>query len=487
MKSGCKKQLPVCCEVVDFVQKINLRQKYPNLFQAVRGWIDTVMCASLACSRDEHCNDDDFVASRRKQCELLLDPTSLRTVYNNRKDLPKASAELSVLCSSSHFGAKLFLADMEKVLSLCVATIIMEVVNRRFTVADLHVDDSVVDAVKEECMAQVNKMAGIEFLPASRKVVFDYRSAELCTLVGSHAEQIDIVVWSVIKTRGRDLNKVVEMWGESSLVPAGYESAWKFTVDDALLTATNMARKAASQHITDLAVATSDTIQQCMKARKCHLKQLDKRFGIEHAIVNELIGDRSVKRLRLELMSKLPTADRIVTPSAVAAAVVRLQSGELYKLAPRTAQEKTKAALDILNALAEGRVPALRDACQCDFLKEFVASLQFFLRLPDTADDGATLIGKDCFESLIATAKHKLADKTATMDDTAALKTYSWLCPAEHDADRMAIVKGIDDHVDKASDINVAKKKATASKGGSSSSSFSGTDTAAKKAASFFE
>lgn len=169
---------------------------------------------------------------------------------------------------------------------------------------------------------------------------------------------------------------------------------------------------------------------------------LDPNFKLELALIEELVGERSERRLRDIILDKMPSASKATSPREVATSLQVLQSTESFKLATRAAQEKVRAALALVSALAEDRTPDLQAASECSFLSDTVAAFQFFPTFRPAKGDA--IRGVAAFAPLIEAATHKSAAKTCSLADIAPLRVYSWLCPAHLDDPRLKAIADVE-------------------------------------------
>jgi hypothetical protein len=185
------------------------------------------------------------------------------------------------------------------------------------------------------------------------------------------------------------------MWCEDVLVPT-FVSPLKGSIAESVLKPINLARHKCKAAISDSGgVGSSDTVSQLVKSKQANYMQLDKHFDLEASMVEELVGPRSVGRLKAMVLVVMPSADRDHSASQVHASLTLLQSSDSFKLSTRAAQEKTKVAMTLVQAIMESFVPNLKEASDCDFLKDVVVAMQWFCRAPP--DAGRVIRGAAAF------------------------------------------------------------------------------------------
>ena len=103
-------------------------------------------------------------------------------------------------------------------------------------------------------------------------------------------------------------------------------------------------------------------------------------------------------------------------------------------MSSRACQEQLKLTQELVAAIVQSRVPDVEAAMRSEFLKQVVASFQWFVSFCPSAgsgDAGATKYGTDALLLMLRACKAKHQEQKATLQDVAPLKVFHWLLPAE--------------------------------------------------------
>ena len=176
LRVSCERQLTQALDVVRWYSKIQLPVKHPDVHDAVRAWVDSVMCALWGRAKTQKLTWNQFVDLYKEQLTLIIAAEDLLIIQNAGQDYMKVQDALHKVVGASRAGHALFGFMLLQVLSFQVSDLIVQHVNTfragRMTTESLA-------ASRAACLEAAEKLPNVELLPQSREITLKYRNETL--------------------------------------------------------------------------------------------------------------------------------------------------------------------------------------------------------------------------------------------------------------------------------------------------------------------
>jgi len=128
-------------------------------------------------------------------------------------------------------------------------------------------------------------------------------------------------------------------------------------VDAALCTGSAAARARGKEMADQYSKLSGAVVREIVSQRGSKLVELDAYFGVELAIMREIVCSTDGGRLLDEVKKVLPTMEQAVTPQACLVALARIQTTPLFKLSTTESQGKVEVVQTLVGRLASEQSP----------------------------------------------------------------------------------------------------------------------------------
>lgn len=449
LKASCTKQLAALQECWAFFVRLKIDEKFPAHWKIVLTVFDTLACELWRKHKHQKGTVREFTDVYRSFMHTLIAPNLLTDVLGCGNDYMSVERQLGQVCSGTELGRLMFLAEQEKVVAQKVQVSIDQAIMKCVSaVAEEGQEVSIlmqthIDEAKATVMDTLEVIAGIDSLSHHRSIQVDYRGFAATIPVKSLSEELDLRFATMLKWMGVDQQRLTPTFAEEVLIPTGLASPHKRPIDNSVLIGAKMARQRLAEAYRAKTVTNSESILSLIRAKAPALKLYDKTFDLDESLCMALTtADQQNSALVQQVKAAFPSSGTCSTYSAVAAKLVGLQGGALWKLSSDEAQKKLQIAMNLVAALEDGRQPDLRSATSDDYTADLLTRCQWWCFVGQV---DKRKFGSEAMKININAVEANLKKKgKISHEDTTMIRMFSWLVPDDMRVKADKLVKSAD-------------------------------------------
>ena len=256
--------------------------------------------------------------------------------------------------------------------------------------------------MRKYCIAEVQKMKGIDLLPTNRIITLKYRRLKIKLPVTSIYEEFEYRKEAMLRQMAVRMKGVPPLLCENGLVDdAGDAGPIAIEVD--LLKACSAARVMANSFFGDEGWCSGESIRGLLQQKKPILRQLDSCWAIEEAFIEAMCGEGGEDALKQRILDSLPNPQK--GTFSMATSMQKLQevrNSDLCRFVSRSAQGLVDSVREIIHAMSNGKAPNFGQAETTEFMKSVIAKLGNFVTAeiadPEFAEGRHAVFGKHALE-----------------------------------------------------------------------------------------
>ena len=166
--SASTEQLACSMEVLRWLHRHELKEKFPEQFEVVRPFINAALSKCLENVRKQGCKPTEFLKLYSQEVSLLLPSQALQVVTQHSGDWLEVEPHLQELVSSSGLGMQLFGFAIKKTLASMVAKVIQEhldsLIMEKVITAELKLQKT------KDMLSSLKLVSNVEALPEKRTI-----------------------------------------------------------------------------------------------------------------------------------------------------------------------------------------------------------------------------------------------------------------------------------------------------------------------------
>ena len=465
------KQLSVCLEAVSFCVRLSLPSKHATRWAAVKQWADECLTVALEKSRTSKCADSTFVDLHRPALDLFMPKASLDKVLGSKGQWTVVADDLKQLVSSSAVGLQLFYVHIEGVVAENVAKSITAHVEQ-LSKLEGPLDETAFLTARRACLKEVENIGCVDMLPHKRNVIVSYRKEALQIGVTTWQEEVEIKMAACVKGLAVDRGVLPKLFCEDLLITAVVEDKPKLIVPASMVAAAKVARTQLGDVMAGGQADSGDLAQVALAKHGPRMLLTDPFFKIEMAMVHELTGERSSRRLLSGVLACFPSGCSHVFPEVCVQKLEALLATPRFKLSDRGSQEKCRILLRLMSSVCEGRPPQVSEAIQqCDFLRPALSRFQFFICDSTDSSVQPRIHGLKAVETIVEQVHHKCDAKTATAEDILVFKVFRFMLTPALRTKVDDLIERVEKLTSEHLESNLRKRARTKSRGSGAASS----------------
>ena len=459
------KALTACQDVLKYVARLGLEEKWPQQIEVMLPWFDSVLCISFEKSGLQPLAwlglQENMACAR-----LLLPRADVEALEACGDQYHLVKQELNRLVASSTIGTQLFSFAIVKCLSDSVQSKIDE------HIKVLHAGELArgqVDNLKAETLQAVEAMPSINLLAPRRVVDVLYRGQRLKGKVNSLPQHVSLCVAAAWKSRAVLEGSIPETWCEPLIFgDVEINAVLKPACHHDLVGACAAARCELRRQYSELDQLAGPALMTSLGSLFPRFYATDGEFAVEQLLIEACLGDGAAARLQARVLTILPSGStHNSSPEEALQNLTILTNQALFRMAAKSAQAQVQLAIKWTSRIVEGQPLKLEEGLKDDHMTAVIQRLEFFCSFSQAASSGKAakkLFKVDALKARIAWLESRAAEGLA-LSDLEPLHVWAHLLPPTLGTKAKQLQKSLTEKVTSIREM----KKAKASKGGTDS------------------
>jgi hypothetical protein len=430
-----------CLAFVQFIQRIDMRTKYPNQFELVKTFCDRFNLGAWQRANGVRVQVKPTAAAYCKSQYNVLLPVFPKVAFDKvlaaNGNWASVRDELQALVGSSDTGLEIWSFALVFCLAITVTKLIADEVVIWATTGQLTVDG--LAEAKTTILNKVMDIENVDLLPPLRDVEHNYAGTMIPLQPKMVADEVAIALNFAWRPMAVAQKTLVPLWLDEALNKNPVTVSGRI-VHVELAASADFCRQQLNAAFKGKTMCNGSEIAKTLKASRQNFDALDQDFEADVSVICSTSGTSSETKLMAQIASLLPDAANAKDAESVLLAVTALKKQPVYTLASKPAQAKLALVNKILGKIVDAEPPDLTLSASDPALKHVHDKFQFFSRYQKAASAAGAappiLTGYKALQARLEYIKKCTSTKVAyDKSELNDFNTFSWLIP---DLDRKA-------------------------------------------------
>lgn len=340
--------------LMEWVAKNKVDEKFPSEVKVLKGYMNACLLKSVADLKRHDMTKTQWFENYKHLARLVVDVEAAGRCFGCTGNWLDVQKDLELIVMSGELGQTLFGLAWSEVAGdkarLLMRSSLSDL-KRQKELSQKSLDN--IFRVFKERMAD----KGCNALEANgnTKVSMKYLGLDITIVVHSVLDEWECQAWAHIKSAAIMCGSFAELWGEKSFAKK-CAATDGVTVSQDVVAGLLKVRKMAAKYCDDEGGPISKaTLQNVLKEHAGFLQLQDKRFRIERAFFEHLIGGGADGRFKELVLEALPAEKDAITMGEARERLDSILSGVVYKFANPNLQVAGQAVSAQVHALVESR------------------------------------------------------------------------------------------------------------------------------------
>ena len=470
------------------VIRLGLVDTFSSELRFVRASLDAALAAHWRRMKSNGVKIETWWPAQQAVASLVVDSSDTQAVIACAGAWEKVAPQIARLTSRSHLGEAMWCHATVQLNTRGFQSEVDAVIKKHF---QEKITMSELLACRKEIQGVSDKYRQGKFLKEKREILVPFVGTTLEFVVQDPSSEVELRVQAALRsqalgTRGGIPLLEHEQW----CAPEYARDSVECTVDSCLLAENLAARKCLSEMLQKEHGACLEDLKRCLRKNYSMLVALDRSFKLECEFLWQKGDEMMSQAVDKHITGSLPSNSAKMTLAQSMGILENLHDNRLFQFAPREAQNRMEAVMEVLRNMAKGISPSSVPDQSSVFWKRVWASLPLYLRTSAPNSSGSSgsagpaqeLVGRKALTAELEAFTKRFAQKDhdVKLHELERLQPYKWLM-AHDEAQTFATwvektLRSITDSASAVTRLGIAKgkDKEAARKGSSSSGNNTG-------------